>query len=97
MRFASWDLGRVHLVDARMGTLLAPLYPLDRAKNADGMRRLLGPVASVPADEAAPTAAKSTEMAPLLRRLIDTYDRAGLPPAYLPKHDAPAVDDQEND
>lgn len=96
VRYASWDLGRVHLVDARMGTLLAPLYPLDRAKNADGMRRVLGPVASVPADEPPPTVAKSTEMAPLLRRLIAAYDRAGLPPAYLPKHDASAVDDPEN-
>jgi putative transposase len=96
VRFASWDLGRVHLVDPRTDTLLAPLYPLDRAKNADGMRRVLGPVASVPADEAPPTAAKRTEMAPLLRHLIGAYDRAGLPPAYLPKHDAPAVDDPEN-
>jgi hypothetical protein len=85
VRYASWDLGRVHLVDARTGTLLAPLYPLDRAKNADGMRRVLGPVASVPADEAIPRSPKSTEMAPLLRRLIDAYDGTGLPPAYLPK------------
>jgi transposase InsO family protein len=98
VRYASWDLGRVHLVDPRMGTLLAPLYPLDRAKNADGMRRVLGPVASA-ADEPAPipTTPKSTEMAPLLHRLIDAYDRAGLPPAYLPKHDEPAVDNPEND
>jgi hypothetical protein len=58
---------------------------------------VLGPVASVPADETPPKASKSTEMAPLLRRLIDAYDRAGLPPAYLPKYDAPAVDDMEND
>jgi putative transposase len=95
VRYASWDLGRVHLVDARTGTRLTPLYPLDRAKNADGMRRVLGPVSSVPADEAPPAKAKSTEMAPLLRRLIDTYDRAGLPPAYLPKHDELVVDDKE--
>src|SRR5262245_38768205 len=92
VRYASWDLGRVHLVDPRMGTLLAPLYPLDRGKNADGMRRMLGPVASAPADAPAPpSAAKRKQMAPLLRRLIDDYDRAGLPPAYLPKHDGPAV------
>jgi hypothetical protein len=96
VRYASWDLGRVHLVDARTGTLLAPLYPLDRAKNADGMRRVLGPVASAPADAPAP-APRSKQMAPLLRRLIDTYDRAGLPPAYLPKHDEPTVADQENE
>ncbi|HKW83117.1 MAG TPA: DDE-type integrase/transposase/recombinase [Burkholderiaceae bacterium] len=97
VRYASWDLGRVHLVDPRMGTLLAPLYPLDRGKNADGMRRMLGPVASAPADENPPPAAKTTEMAPLLRQLIDAYDRAGLPPAYLPKHDTPAVDNPEDD
>ena len=97
VRYASWDLGRVHLVDPRTDALLAPLYPLDRARNADGRRRVLGPVASVPADEAPPVAPKSTEMAPLLRRLIDDYDRAGLPPAYLPKYDAPAPGDTEND
>jgi hypothetical protein len=96
VRYASWDLGRVHLVDPRTGALLAPLYPLDRAKNADGRRRVLGPVASVPA-EPLPRPPKSTEMAPLLCRLIDAYDRAGLPPAYLPKHDTPAFDEPEND
>lgn len=95
VRYATWDLGRVHLVDARTGTLLAPLYPLDRTRNADGMRRVLGPVASVPADEAAPAKPpRRAEMAPLLRQLIATYDRSGLPPAYLPKHDEPpAADD----
>jgi hypothetical protein len=90
VRYASWDLGRVHVVDGRTGELLAPLYPLDRAKNADGMRRARGPVASAPADAPAPAAApRSQEVAPLLRQLIDAYDAAGLPPAYLPKHDAP--------
>ncbi len=97
VRFASWDLGRVHLVDPRTGALLAPLYPLDRAKNADGRRRLLGPVASVPAHEAAVPAPKEPGMAPLLRRLIDAYDRTGLPPGYLPKHDPPPADHTEND
>lgn len=88
IRYAEWDLGRVHLVDARTGALLAPLYPLDRTKNADGMRRVVGPVASVPADEATATKpARSVGMAPLLRQLIDAYDRTGLPPAYLPKRD----------
>ena len=88
VRYARWDLSRVHLVDARMGTLLAPLYPLDRAKNASGIRRHMGPVASVPTDEATPTkSSKKTGMAPLMRQYIDAYDRSGLPPAYLLKHD----------
>ena len=95
VRYARWDLSRVHLVDARMGTLLAPLYPLDRAKNASGIRRHMGPVASVPADETAPATPKKTGMAPLLRQLIDAYDRSGLPPAYLPKHDDEPQHDDE--
>ncbi len=76
----------VHLVDARSGALLAPLYPLDRARNAAQSRRVLAEVASTP-PAAATTASPSAipEMAPLLRQLITSYDPAGLPPAYVPK------------
>jgi transposase InsO family protein len=86
VRYASWDLSTVHLVDERSGALLAPLYPLDRAKNAAQSRRVLAEVASIP-PAVASTASPSTipEMAPLLRQLITSYDRAGLPPAYVPK------------
>jgi len=84
VRYASWDLSTVHLVDARSGALLAPLYPLDRTKNGRQSRRLLAEVVH-PAP--APTTAMATnpEVAPLLRQLITAYDRAGLPPAYVPK------------
>ena len=40
VRYARWDLGRVDLVDPRQGTILAPLYPLDRQANVDGQRLL---------------------------------------------------------
>ena len=85
VRYASWDLSMVHLVDERSSTLLAPLYPLDRTKNGTQSRRLLADVATP--TTAAATASPSTipEMAPLLCHLITTYDRAGLPPAYVPK------------
>lgn len=36
VRYARWDLSRVDLVDPRSGTILSPLYPLDRKANADG-------------------------------------------------------------
>ena len=38
VRYARWDLGRIDLVDDRSGTVLAPIYPLDKAANADGRR-----------------------------------------------------------
>jgi hypothetical protein len=90
VRYASWDLSMVHLVDARTGALLAPLYPLDRTKNGQTSRRLLAEIASTtatPPPSMPPTTPLAThsEVAPLLRQLITAYDRAGLPPAYLPK------------
>lgn len=92
VRYAIWDLGRVHVVDPNTGILLAPIYPLDRTKNSDGHRRVLAPVAS---DE--PAAPAKTGMAPLLRQLIAAYDRSGLPPAYVPKHERARGDERELD
>ena len=43
VRYARWDLRRVDLVDPQNGTILAPLYPLDRTANADGRRSAIEP------------------------------------------------------
>ncbi len=80
VRFASWDLTTVHLVDARSGTVLCRLYPQDKTRNASGLRRPLDRVSAEPV-----TAKPSTGMAPLLAKLIDQQAATGLPPPYLPK------------
>jgi transposase InsO family protein len=85
VRYASWDLSCVHLVDARTGVLLAALYPLDRTKNSAGGRRPVAEVASTRPTTAIVAPSTTPEMAPLLRQLITAYDRAGLPPAYVRK------------
>ena len=94
VRYARWDLSTVDVIDAKTRVILATLYPLDKQRNADGLRRALAPVASAPAP-----APKPAGMAPLLRKLIDTHRDTGLPPAYLPKHDVVARgdDDQDNE
>lgn len=84
LRYASWDLGHVTLVDEPTGVALSPLYPLDRAKNADGRRRQRQPVVL----DAAPTEPPPSGVAPLLRKLMAQYAATGLPPAYLPTEDA---------
>jgi hypothetical protein len=86
VRYAGWDLTRVHMVDARTGTVLARIYPLDKARNADGCRRSLDPPAihPVPDEDAAP----DDGIAPLLRELIREYSATGLPPAYLAKEES---------
>ncbi len=81
VRFARWDLSRVHLVDERTGQVLDRLYPLDKLRNADGRRRMLPEPDSAP-----PEPAPSTELPPLLQQLLDRRGASGLPAAYIP-HD----------
>jgi transposase InsO family protein len=85
VRYASWDLAHVTLVDERTGAVLAPVYPLDRARNASGRRRVREPITP----GAPPSAPAPSGVAPLLRKLMADYAATGLPPAYLPKEEKP--------
>jgi hypothetical protein len=80
VRFASWDLSLVHLVDDISGTVLARLFPQDKTANASGLRRSLEPVGDRPA-----AVQPAGGMAPLLAALIEKRAATGLPPAYLVK------------
>jgi len=82
VRYASWDLGHVHLADSHTDTVLTRIYPLDRARNADGLRRRLESDNAVTAEA---SAVPEDRIAPLLRKLIQQYSATGLPPAYLPQ------------
>ena len=81
VRYARWDLTHVHVICDQTGLVLAPLYPLDKTKNADGRRRAL-PTAPVvlPRQESS-----DDQMAPLLKRLMADFAATGRPPAYLPQ------------
>jgi len=92
VRYARWDLSRVDLVDPRSGTILSPLYPLDRKANADGGRLLFEPDgAAMPADAGvrAEKGSPDQQVPPLLKHLLAEYAATGLPPAYLPKRSRP--------
>ena len=90
LRYARWDLRSVELVDPHTGDPLCPLYPLDKARNADAARRRVEPKGD--ATPVAPTRAATTP--PLLRTLIEDYAATGQPPAYLPEpHDDPDPED----
>jgi transposase InsO family protein len=83
VRYARWDLGRIDLVDGRSGTVLAPIYPLDKTANADRRRAVieLGGT-DLPSHEQRRAAG---ELPPLLKRILQEYAATGMPPAYLPK------------
>ncbi len=84
VRYARWDLSHIDLVDEHTGTILSPLYPLDKSANANGQRRYLDPLAGAPTVRT-PSSTQTSEVAPLLRHLMGQYAATGLPPAYLPK------------
>jgi len=65
-------------IDARTGQILCPIRPLDKAANADALRRRLDPVTT---EQSAMPAAG---IAPLLKQMMADYAATGLPPAYLP-------------
>ena len=83
-RYARWDLSRVDMVDPREGKVLAPLFPLNRAANADGRRAMIDPQ---PGESSANAPSRpQAELPPLLRQILAEYSATGLPPAYLPKN-----------
>ena len=87
VRYARWDLSRVDLVDPRSGTILAPIYPLDRGANADGRRSVIEPDKSdVQEDDGQ---RPRNELPPLLKKILKEYFATGTPPAYLPKKPDP--------
>jgi putative transposase len=81
IRYARWDLSTVLVCDRRTGTVVGHLYPLDKTRNAEAVRRPLTSAASAPP---APAAA----VAPLLDAFLRQYRATGLPPAYLPKDES---------
>lgn len=97
VRYASWDLSIVHLVDDRSGQLLCRLYPQDKTRNATGIRAPLEPLAATQPSSGsrpAPAApAQPGQSAPLLEKLMRERAATGLPPAYLPKDELPPSDE----
>jgi putative transposase len=87
VRYARWNLGRVDLADPRSGTILAPIFPLDKSANADGLRALV----ELESTDALPDRSEAGELPPLLKRLLREYSATGLPPAYLPKTPPPTT------
>jgi putative transposase len=92
LRVARWDLSSVDLVDPRTGAHLAVLLPLDKARHAERVRRVLSP--GIPSANEAP---RVVGIAPHLRALMAEYAATGLPPGFVPKHDPDANDPTPED
>jgi transposase InsO family protein len=80
LRYASWDLSRLVLVDPDRGTSLARLLPQDKQQNASGHRKSIEAVAVLPVRTSTP----DKKMPALVRKWLADYAATGIPPAYLP-------------
>jgi len=81
LRYPSWDLRQLLLVDPDSGQPLAELLPQDKERNASAQRRALEPVAA----PLAPQSLGNQALPALLTQWLTDYAATGLPPAYLPK------------
>jgi hypothetical protein len=77
---ARWDFSAVLVCEARTGAALGTLYPLNRIRNADAVRRPRTPSLTAP---------PAAGVEPLLDSFLRQYPTSGLPPAYRPKDDTP--------
>ena len=84
VRYARWDLSNVDLIEPRDDSILCPLHPLNRQRNADQPRRRLEPTGD-PNIETTEQQPRRSGPAPLLKQLMADYAATGLPPAYMPK------------
>jgi len=91
VRYASWDLSQVHLLDERSEQILCRLYPQDKQRNARAVRAPLEALAPSTSDPIAGAAVEpgAAGIAPLLEQLMAQQTATGLPPAYLPKDESP--------
>ena len=68
---------------------MARIYPVDKAKNAEGLRRTVeAPIQIAPIE-------MTTVLPPLLEKLVKDYESLGIPPAYLPKTNQTEGDNDE--
>lgn len=88
LRYATWDLTTVHLVDERTGATTHRILPLDKQRNADSRRRLVETPPSAPTPPTPPTVPPSSSgLPPLARELLRLQRESGAPPLYFPLDD----------
>ena len=94
VRWQRWDLSRAYMMEPRTGNVLSTIYPVDKTKNALGIRRTLqNPVTTVDAQ----IQTDDDPVPPLLAKLLAEYAATGLPPAYLPKDERIVSRNNEED
>jgi len=81
LRYASWDLSVIDMVDPNTCDVLTPVFPLNKSANANGKRRQR----DSGSQPLLPQELPFTETPPFLQKLLNDYAATGLPQSYIPK------------
>ena len=85
VRYATWDLRTVDLLDPTTGHRLCALYPLDKHANATRARRTREPTELTSStDTASQQLSGEGELPPLMKKLVEEFAATGMPPSYIP-------------
>ena len=80
LRYASWDLSVIDMVDPKTSDILISVYPQNKSANANGQRRQRHTEPQL-----LPQELPFTETPPFLQKLLNDYAATGLPQGYIPK------------
>ncbi len=83
IRYAKWDLTLVHIIDANSGRDICQISPVNKSKNAEGVRKTTTFFKEETLDMELEK--EKDEIAPLLMEILAKQAETGLPPAYEPK------------
>ena len=86
--YARFDLSFVHLVDPRTGDPLVRILPVDKSRNASGMRRVIKDEVESRDPKSPSSISIASRLPPFLRRCVEEYHATGLPPAFLHKNES---------
>lgn len=78
IRYATWDLANVMIMNSESGTPICRIYPLDAERNAQGKRRAMVLSSDFKTKP-------NSGIAPLLKHQMKTLEESGSLAGYLPK------------
>lgn len=94
LRYARWDLSDVQMIDPDTGVSITRVYPLDKAANANAVRRAREPrdvnATQAMNDNLTPAPVDVVDeqgLSPLMRKLVREFAATGLPPGFISSPD----------
>ena len=88
--YSQWDLSSTSLVDPETGIEAAPLFPIDKNRNAEGRRAPLADPLTEEREDAEISVVKSDAIPPLLARYMQDFQTLSPVSGFIPHEQEPS-------